>query len=145
LFGVGGLIGMQVGGRAADRNLIASIIGVFVATIVVYFVLLFAFYSAPLALIMMFVWGASGYFMAAPIQVRVVDSGRAAPNLASTLLQSSFNLGIAFGPFTAAVALSLGMSFARLPLVGAAFAAAGLAIALALRELDRRAAPVAAG
>ncbi|HTZ68309.1 MAG TPA: MFS transporter [Roseiarcus sp.] len=139
-FGVGGLIGMQVGGRAGDRNLMASIIAVFAGNIVVYFVLLLAFHSATPALIMMFVWGASMYFIAAPIQLRVVESGREAPNLASTLLQSSFNLGIAIGPLVAAVALSLGMSFALLPVLGAAFSAGGLALALASRELDRRAA-----
>ena len=85
------------------------------------------------------------YFIAAPIQLRVVESGREAPNLASTLLQSSFNLGIAIGPLVAAVALSLGMSFALLPVLGAAFSAGGLALALASRELDRRAALVVQG
>ena len=45
LFGVGGVIGMQVGGRFADRNLMASIIGVFVALVVVYLILLVAFRS----------------------------------------------------------------------------------------------------
>ncbi len=119
VFGVGGVIGMQVGGRLADRKLMGSITSAFVVGVVVYLVLVVALRSAALAMVMMFVWGATGYFVAPPIQIRVVDVGRDAPNLASTLLQSSCNLGIAVGPLAAAAALSFGMSYALLPLLGA--------------------------
>ena len=138
LFGVGGVIGMQVGGRFADRNLMASIIGVFAANVVVYLILLVALPSPTPAMVMMFIWGFAFYFIAAPIQLRVVEAAREAPNLASTLIQSGFNLGNAIGPFAAAAALSAGFSYGLLPWLGALLASVGLVIALWSAALDRR-------
>ena len=138
LFGVGGVIGMQVGGRFADRNLVASIIGAFVALVVVYLMLLVAFRSPLGATVMMFVWGFAFYFPAAPIQLRVVNAAHEGPNLASTLVQSGFNLGNAIGPFAGAAALSAGLSYGLLPWLGAILALAGAAIALWSFALDRR-------
>lgn len=139
LFGVGGVIGMQVGGRFADRNLMASIIGVFAALVVIYLILLVAFRSPIPAMIMMFVWGFAFYFPAAPIQLRVVNAALEAPNLASTLVQSGFNLGNAIGPFVGAAALSAGFSYALLPWLGALLAFAGVAIAFWSAAVDRQA------
>lgn len=138
LFGVGGVIGMQVGGRFADRNLMASIIGTFAANVVVYLILLVAFRGPISAMVMMFVWGFTFYFIAAPIQLRVLNAAREAPNLASTMIQSGFNLGNAIGPFAGAAALSAGFSYASLPWIGALMALAGVAIALWSAALDRR-------
>jgi DHA1 family inner membrane transport protein len=140
LFGVGGVIGMQVGGRFADRNLMASIIGVFAANVVVYLILLVAFEGPTSAMVMMFVWGFAFYFIAAPIQIRVVNAAFEAPNLASTLVQSGFNLGNAIGPFAGAAALSAGFNYGLLPWLGALLASAGVAMALWSVALERRAA-----
>jgi MFS transporter, DHA1 family, inner membrane transport protein len=141
LFGVGGVIGMQIGGRFGDRHLMASIIGAFAADIAVFVILLVAFRAAIPAAVMMFVWGLAFYFVAPPLQLRVVEAAREAPNLASTMIQSSYNLGIAIGPFISATALSAGLSYALLPVCGAALASAGGAIALWLAALNRRLAP----
>ena len=129
-FGIGGVIGMQVGGLFADRNATGSIIAAFAAEAVVYVVLLFGLRNSPGALGLMFGWGFAFYFIAAPLQLRLVDSARDAPNLASTLIQSAFNLGIAAGPVAAAAALSRGMNYFLLPLCGLAFTLAGLFLAL---------------
>ena len=142
LFGVGGVIGMQVGGRFADRNLMASIIGVFVANVVVYLVLLVALHGPASAKVMMFLWGFAFYFIAAPIQIRVVNVAHEAPNLASTLVQSGFNLGNAIGPFVGAAALSAGFGYGLLPWLGALLALAGVAIAAWSAALERRAAAI---
>ena len=138
IFGVGGVIGMQVGGRFADKNLMASIIGVFAGLVVIYLTLLFALQSPISAIVMMFVWGFAIYFPAAPIQIRVVNAATEAPNLASTLIQSGFNLGNALGPFAGAAALSVGFSYGLLPWLGAGLAMAGVGIALWSMALDRR-------
>jgi MFS transporter, DHA1 family, inner membrane transport protein len=139
VFGVGGVVGMQVGGRFADRNLIYSIIGIFVVNVVIYLTLPFAFAIPAPTMVMMFVWGFASYFIAAPIQIRVVSVGREAPNLASTLLQSAFNLGNAIGPLIGSVALGAGLPYALLPLIGAAAAAVGVGVALLSAALDRHA------
>ena len=143
IFGVGGVIGMQVGGRFADKNLMASIIGVFAGLVLIYLTLLFALQSPIPAMVMMFVWGFAIYFPAAPIQIRVVNAATEAPNLASTLIQSGFNLGNAIGPFAGAAALSASFSYGLLPWLGACLALAGVGIALWSVVLERRTAVLA--
>jgi MFS transporter, DHA1 family, inner membrane transport protein len=140
-FGVGGVIGMQVGGRFADRNALAALVAVCVANVAVSVALLAAFRSPVSALAAMFVWGFSLYFGAAPIQLRIVDTAWEAPNLASTLLQSGFNGGIAAGPFFGAAGLSAGMTYGQLPLVAAGLALAALGVAFWSIVLDRLGSP----
>jgi DHA1 family inner membrane transport protein len=137
LFGVGGVIGMQVGGRFADRNPMASIVGVFVANVVAYLMLLIAFHDPASAKVMMFLWGFAFYSIAAPIQIRVVNVAHEAPNLASTLVQSGFNLGNAIGPFVGAAALSAGFGYGLLPWLGALLALVGVTIATWSAALER--------
>ena len=130
LFGIGGVVGMQVGGRTADRNLAATISGGFIALTGAFLVMPWAFRSPVIAAAAMLVWGFVFYFPASGLQVRVVDAARGAPNLASTLVQSGFNLGNAIGPSIGAAALSAGLGYAALPLIAAAMTAAAAGIAL---------------
>lgn len=137
-FGIGGVIGMQIGGRFADRNALAALIAVCVANVAVSLGLIVAFRAPGPALAAMFVWGFSLYFGAAPIQLRIVDAAREAPSLASTLLQSGLNAGIAAGPLFGGAALRAGMSYGHLPLIAAALALAALGAAIWSAALDRR-------
>jgi DHA1 family inner membrane transport protein len=129
-FGVGGVIGMQIGGRFGDRDLNRSIIIAFAADAIVYLALLVGLRSPALALPLLFGWGFAFYFIAAPLQLRLVDSARDAPNLASTVIQSAFNFGISAGPVAAAAALSLGVGYGLLPICGLVFTLVGLFLAL---------------
>jgi MFS transporter, DHA1 family, inner membrane transport protein len=140
-FGVGGVIGMQIGGRFADRNALAALMAVCAANVAVSLVLLGAFRAPAPALAMMFVWGFSLYFGAAPVHLRIVDTAREAPNLASTLLQSGLNAGIAAGPFLGAAGLRAGMTYGELPLIAAGLALAALGTAVWSAALDRRRSP----
>ena len=140
-FGVGGVIGMQIGGQFADRNALAALMAVCAANVAVSLVLLAAFRAPAPALAMMFVWGFSLYFGAAPVQLRIVDTAREAPNLASTLLQSGLNAGIAAGPFLGAAGLRAGMTYGELPLIAAGLALAALGTAVWSAALDRRRSP----
>ena len=54
--------------------------------------------------------------------MRVIETARDAPNLASTLNQGAFNVGNAAGAWIGGLALSAGVSYQNLPLVGAATA-----------------------
>ncbi len=143
-FGIGGVIGMQVGGRFADRNALAALIAVCAANVVVSLGLLVAFRTPGPALVGMFVWGFSLYFGAAPIQLRVVDAAREAPSLASTLLQSGLNAGIAAGPLFGAAGLRGGMTYGDLPLIAAALALAALGAAVWSAVLERHGSPAPA-
>jgi MFS transporter, DHA1 family, inner membrane transport protein len=136
-FGIGGVIGMQIGGRFADRNALAALIGICAANVAVSLGLILAFQAPAPAFVGLFVWGFSLYFCAAPIQLRIVDAAREAPSLASTLLQSGFNAGIAAGPLFGGAALRAGMSYGDLPVIAAALALAALAAARWSASLDR--------
>ncbi len=140
-FGVGGLIGMQLGGRFADRNVRASIVGVFGANALIYLALPYAMGDPASALAAMFLWGLVFYAIAAPIQVRVVTVAYEAPSLASTLVQSGFNLGNAVGPALGGAALSAGLGTGFLPELAATLATAGVLIALVSLALERRGEP----
>jgi DHA1 family inner membrane transport protein len=65
----------------------------------------------------------------APLQMIVVTAAREAPNLASTLLQSAFNIGISVGSLIGGTALSLGLEYRYLPLVSMVAAILALGVA----------------
>ena len=81
-FGVGGVIGMQVGGLFADRHALAALTVICAANVVVSLLLYVAFRAPGPALAGMVVWGFVLYSCAAPIQLRIVEAAREAPNLA---------------------------------------------------------------
>jgi DHA1 family inner membrane transport protein len=71
------------------------------------------------------------------LQLRVVNSASGAPNLAATLNQGAFNMGNAAGAWIGGSALSLGVSYANLPLVGATIVVMALAVAVASMLIER--------
>jgi DHA1 family inner membrane transport protein len=87
------------------------------------------------------VWGGLAFALVSPLQVWVVDAATDAPNLASTLNQGAFNLGNALGAWLGGGALTAGLSYAHLPLVGAVVAGSGLALTLAASRRSRTAVP----
>ncbi len=154
LFGVGITLGNLAGGRAADWKLMASIVIMLCMLVVVQAVFTWTSHSAIPAVITMMIWGALAFGVCSPLQMRVVDQGRAAPSLASTLNQSAFNLGNALGASFGGLMVSAGISYARLPWLGSGLSALALAViiyALWLqgrtqrRRQDRRALVRAAG
>ena len=83
-------------------------------------------------------WGMIHFACGAPLQMRVVEAARDAPNLASTLNQSAFNLGNATGAWLGAQALLAGMPYAQLPYLSAGLAAIAVAITSVDLLLTRR-------
>jgi DHA1 family inner membrane transport protein len=73
-----------------------------------------------------------------PLQIRVVETASDGPNLAATLNQGAFNIGNAAGAWIGGLALSFGVSYANLPLVGALVAALAFGVAIVSYMLDRR-------
>lgn len=141
VFGVGTTIGVLAGGRLADWKLMPSVIGIFIAIIAVFLVF---YVTSPMpgpAILTIFLWGGINFACGAPLQIRVVNMAREAPNLASTLNQSAFNLGNATGAWIGATALTAGVGYRDLTLVAAAIAVIGLVAAVASYSMDRRPAP----
>jgi DHA1 family inner membrane transport protein len=144
VFGVGTTIGVLGGGRLADWKLMPSVIAIYVAIIAV---LLLFYWTSPMAvpaIATMFLWGGIHFACGAPLQLRVVNAASAAPNLASTLNQSAFNLGNATGAWIGATALASGIAYRELTFVAAAIAVVGLVAAIVSYGMDRRPAPALA-
>ncbi|RUU97311.1 MFS transporter [Mesorhizobium sp. M6A.T.Cr.TU.017.01.1.1] len=138
LFGGGMTIGNIIGGRLADWKLMPTVIG----TLLMLALLLAGFAEfgaiAAVAVFIVFLWGLLVFVIVPPLQIRVVEAASEAPNLAATLNQGAFNIGNAAGAWVGGVALSLGVSYANLPLVGAALALMAVAVAVMSQTLDRQ-------
>lgn len=143
LFGGGMTIGNIIGGRLADWKIMPTVI-ISATLMVVLQLVLFEFASQPTATVaIVFIWGIVLFMAVPPLQMRVVATASGAPNLASTLNQSAFNVGNASGAWIGGAALSQGVPYASLPLVGASLAVAALAVAVWSTMLDRQPAVVA--
>lgn len=137
LFGAGMTIGNIIGGRLADWKLIPTII-ISVTLMVLLQLVFFQISSYPAAtVVLVFVWGIVLFMAVPPLQMLVVSTASGAPNLAATLNQGAFNAGNAAGAWVGGAALSQGIAYTSLPLVGAALALAALAIALWSQALER--------
>jgi DHA1 family inner membrane transport protein len=141
VFGVGITVGNLVGGRLADWKQMAVLIVGIMLLIVILLVMPFLELSLTPAVIMIFVWGAVHFATGSPLQARIVEQAKGAPNLASTLNQGAFNLGNALGASLGGIMLTQGISYRYLPWGSAAVAGVALAVALiALRveQIEKR-------
>ncbi len=143
-FGVGITAGNLGGGRLADWRQLASIVGTLTACAALLLILSLVARSPLGAAIALTAWGCCHFASGAPLQTRVVDGAVGAPNLASVLNQSAFNLGNALGAWLGGLAIGAGMSYARLPLLSALLALAAVAVTLVDGGLARRRAVPAA-
>ncbi|MBU0806913.1 MAG: MFS transporter [Gammaproteobacteria bacterium] len=126
LIGLGLTLGNVLGGRLADRNLKATLLGVFVAMAVVS--TLFSWTSQALipAEATLFLWAIAAFAAVPALQVNVVAFGSGAPNLVSTLNIGAFNLGNALGAWVGGLVIAEGFGLTRVPLAAAALAVLAL-------------------
>ena len=75
-------------------------------------------------------WGGLHFLAIAPLQARIVDKARRAPNLASTLNQGAFNMGNALGASFGGLALTWGYGYRSLPGLGAVMMAVVIVLSL---------------
>lgn len=139
--GIGLTIGNLIGGRLADRNLLATVVGCFLGLVIVLCAMTLVISLQLPTIALLTVWGGLAFALVSPLQVWVVDAATDAPNLASTLNQGAFNLGNALGAWLGGGALTAGLSYAHLPLVGAVVAGSGLALTLAASRRSRTTVP----
>ena len=138
LFGVGLTLGNTVGGKLADRALMPTLIGVLAALALILALFSVTSHSVIPAVITIFVWGVAGFATVPPLQMRMVEKAKDAPNLASSLNIGAFNLGNAGGATLGGVIIDHGLNFAWVSIAGALVAAAGLAAALLGASLDSK-------
>jgi DHA1 family inner membrane transport protein len=136
LFGAGITIGNLAGGRLSDWRQMTTVVGGY---ILVTFILLLMPLMMPHTIAIsacVLVWGMFHFGAAAPLQARIVEKARRAPNLASTLNQGAFNLGNALGASLGGIVLAAGYSYRILPLLGALVAMVVIGVAFVAIRLD---------
>lgn len=130
LYGVGSTIGVFIGGRLADWKLMPSLIGI-LATQAVAFTIVYLVSPNPwIMTIAVLFWGGVNFAFGSPLQSRILAWAADAPNLASALIPSCFNIGIAIGAVLGGTLLEAGFGYRNLPLIGTAALVAALLIAI---------------
>jgi predicted MFS family arabinose efflux permease len=131
LFGAGLFAGNLVGGRLADRNLKAAVLGSLAVLALVLFAMTVALESMIATIAMMFVFGAAAFAVVAPLQLRVMSAAGHAPDVASAANISAFTLGSAIGIYLGGAAIDTGLGLTSVNWIGGLMTAAGLLVALA--------------
>lgn len=118
LYGVGATIGVFIGGRLADWKLMPSLIAILGTQAIAFTALyLVSPYPAVMA-VMVVVWGGVNFAFGSPLQSRILAWAGDAPNLASALIPTGFNIGIAIGAVLGSTLLASGFGYRNLPLIG---------------------------
>ncbi|WP_026554102.1 MFS transporter [Arthrobacter sp. 35W] len=138
LYGVGMVAGNFVGGRLADKSVMGSIYAVMGFIAVVLVVYAATVHIQWMALLMVFVVGASGAMLVPSLQTRLLDVSPGAASLASSLNHSALNMANALGAFVGGLVIAAGWGYVAPALVGAVLAVLGLGIAATSGLLDRR-------
>ncbi|KQZ14182.1 MFS transporter [Mesorhizobium sp. Root554] len=149
LNGVGATIGVFVGGKLADWKLMPSLIAM-LALQGVLLAVIYAVSPYPVPMVIAItLWGALNFSIGAPVQTRILTWTADASNLASSLIPSGFNIGIALAASLGAAMLNAGYGYRSLPLAGivamvVAVVAAALSYAWEQRSGARPPAPASA-
>ncbi|MGL4241525.1 MAG: MFS transporter [Beijerinckiaceae bacterium] len=142
--GLGLVIGNSLGGRTADANLRLSLIGWPTAMIVALVVVgLLAPYKWPF-LAASFVFGVAAFANVPPMQMRVMNHGSAAPELAATANISAFNIANALGGVIGGAVVDSSFGAAAIPFAAIAVPVIGLLFILTQERQEPAAEPVLA-
>ncbi|RAX38677.1 MFS transporter [Rhizobium tropici] len=138
LNGVGATLGVLLGGRLSDWKLMPSLI-VMLAIQAAILVLLYLVSPYPLLMtVTIFIWGALNFAIGAPIQARILMWTADAPSLASSLIPSGFNIGIAIAASIGAALLEGGFGYRSLPVLGAIALALACGVAILSAAHEKR-------
>jgi DHA1 family inner membrane transport protein len=83
-------------------------------------------------------WGCVNFAIGTPIQTRILGWTADAPNLASSLIPSGFNVGIALASSIGAMLLSAGYGYRSLPVLGIGAMAIAFAVAALSHAAEKR-------
>lgn len=138
VFGVGSVVGTQLGGYFADRNLDGTLYGA-LTCLVTALVLLFAFGDSQwFTAAWLFVLGATGFSIIPPLASKIIGAASEAPNLAATVNIAGFQLANAAGAWAGSIVLGQGGSLGTLPLVGAILGMGAIGLLFAITRGNRK-------
>jgi DHA1 family inner membrane transport protein len=138
VFGVGITVGNLLGGRLADWKQMPVLLVGIMLLILMFLAMPFLELTVVPAVIMVLVWGCIHFAAGAPLQSRIVDQAKGAPNLASTLNQGAFNLGNALGASLGGIMLTAGIGYRYLSLGSAVVASVALVVALIALRVEQK-------
>jgi DHA1 family inner membrane transport protein len=135
-FGIGALVGTNLGGRFGDHKPVITFIASAVTALVI-LVLLVPFSANPVAAVILIVLLGAAAMSVPPVATSLaVRFASDAPTIAAAVAVSAFNLGIAAGSFAAGRALESPLGPVGPEIVGAIMVALGL-IPLAILAVTR--------
>jgi DHA1 family inner membrane transport protein len=130
-FGAGMIVGNLVGGRLADRKLMATLFGSLIFLAAVLGLMTVAIHSKTAAVIFTGLLGAGAFATVAPLQMRVLrNAGSAGQTLASSLNIGAFNLGNAIGAWLGGFVILYGPGLANIPWIAGLVSLGAVAVAL---------------
>ena len=130
LYGVGLTLGNMWGGKAADRSVDRTRI-VSLSALILVLLAFTVLMRWPLpAAVAILIWGIASFAIVPPLQMRVMEAAKAAPNLASAVNIGAFNLGNAIGAALGGAVINAGLGYPAISLAGAAMAGLGLLMVL---------------
>lgn len=139
LYGVGGLLGMTLGGRTADRHPLRTLFLGIGALAIASALLALTATNLPATIALTFTLGLTGYLTNPVVQSRVFTLAPDAPTLAPAVNTSAFNVGITLTPMLGGLTIDAGYGYTSVAWVGAAVGALALLAALWAAMLQRRA------
>ncbi|WP_027168193.1 MFS transporter [Mesorhizobium sp. WSM3224] len=138
LNGVGATIGVFVGGKLADWKLMPSLIAMlFLQAVMLAVIYAVSPYPVPM-IVAIVIWGGLNFAIGAPIQTRILAWTADASNLASSLIPSGFNVGIALAASLGAAMLNAGYGYRSLPLAGVLAMSVAVVVAVASQAWEWR-------
>lgn len=130
LYGVGLTLGNMWGGKAADRSVDRTLI-VSLSALILVLLAFTVLMRWPLpAAVAILIWGIASFAIVPPLQMRVMEAAKDAPNLASAVNIGAFNLGNAIGAALGGAVIKVGLGYPAISLAGAAMAGLGLLMVL---------------
>lgn len=126
LYGLGLTVGNWIGGKFADRSVDRTLIVTLAGLSLVLLTFAVAMPFANVSAVLIFLWGIASFALVPPLQVRVMDAAREAPNLASAVNIGAFNLGNAIGAALGGAVIAGGLGYPAVAMAGAGASALGL-------------------
>jgi DHA1 family inner membrane transport protein len=138
VFGIGMIIGNLLGGRFADKRLVAALLLTLAALSLVMGLMTFVLHSPMGMVVFTGLLGATAFATVSPLQLWVLQKAEGAASLASSLNIGAFNLGNALGAWLGGVVISQGLGLDALPWVAALVPASAFAVAWFAISDERR-------
>jgi DHA1 family inner membrane transport protein len=137
--GVASFASNLIGGRLGDWRPVPAMIGGLCLALVLYIAMQAVATNAWLVVLVSWSLWLVGFWFVGPVQTRILVDTKDAPNLASALISTAFNIGIAAGAALGGAVLASGWSYSQLPWLSAGFVILALGAVFLLLAVGRRA------